>query len=293
MKSEPFTKRGLFIGIVVVTIAIFVALVWLIATRVPWGSLGLDSPTSTLSLQVARNCTYPLPYWAAHPELFPAQVIIGGVPYGERELEALLGDDSQELAQELKSQLAVAFLNGLAGADQGALEATVFDAYGWLVRNPAGSAVTYEESQLGRQLLNNLLAYNLGLAGVESCASISGASLTATAAGQYTASGSQAITLTLTTTLTEAVTPTGAYPTGVSLTPTRTPLITTQRAANASPTATSYSPPQPTNTSRPPEPTNTLPPPTATLPPPPTPTDTPKPTLTLPPPNPTVPGNGL
>ncbi len=275
MKSEPFTKRGIYIGLVVATIAIIVALVWLIGTRLPWGRLGFDSPTSTFSLQVARNCTYPLPYWVAHPELYPAQVIIGGVPYGERELEALLADDSQELAQEIKAQLAVAFLNNLAGADQGALEPTVFDAYGWLVTNPSGNAVTYEEGQSGRQLLNILLAYNLGLSGVEACASITGASLTATAASQYTAIGSQAVTQTVTVTVTVTITPTGGQPIGTLYTPTRTPLLTTQRPNNASPTSTRYAPPQPSNTPQPPTPTTAVPTYTSTMPP----TDTPAPTF--------------
>lgn len=281
MDNETFTRRRLFIVIIVVTVLIFIALLWFVATRLPWNRLGFEKPTSTFSLQLARNCTYPLTYWEAHPELYPTKVIIGGVVYRERELEALLSDDSQEVGQLIKTQLAVAFLNGLAGADQRSLESTMFDAYGWLILHPAGSPMTAAELRSGKQLITILQAYNLGLLGIAPCEIISGAAMTATAAGVIMEETSQTPSQTFTATGTETATPTATIPVGTIYTPSRTPIPSTPPPRNSTPTATRYSPPQPTKTptTQAPTPTWTKVPdtPTYTPPPPPTSTFTPPP----------------
>lgn len=269
---------------VVATVIIFVVLVWLIATYIPWDILGLQGPKTSPNVPVVTNCTLPIAYWKAHPELYPSQMVIGGIVYKERELEALLSDDSQDPAQQIKAQLVVAFLNSQAGADQDSIETTLFDAYGWLVQHPPGSQVTEGELEAGRQLYDLLDAYNLGLAGVVPCEAALSVTHTSTASGTELLAVSLTPTQTGTPTPSETPTPTGQWTATIS--PTRTPVPTTQRPGNASPTATRYSPPQATNTptSRPPTATQTSAPATSTFTPPPPPT----PTYTLPPlPSPT------
>ncbi len=282
MENEIIPKRSLIILLVIGTVVIFVALVVLIAIAGPRGKPDAQGATTTANPQLVRNCTYPLAYWKDHPELFPSQLIIGGIDYRERELDALLLDESQDLAQQLKVQLAVAFMNGQSGADQAPVESVVFDAYGWLVAHPAGSQVTEDDLSTGRQLFNELEAYNLGQAGVPACQ----ASLLETGMGTSTGivTGTFSLTVYPGSSLTPSETPTQA---GTLLNPSITPRPTTSQPAAASPTPspTRTSPPPsrtftPTtvNTTQAPSPTHTAEPPTPTnTPEPPTPTNTPKP----------------
>jgi hypothetical protein len=297
MENEILTRRGLIILLVSVTVVIFIGLVWLIARLQPWVLLGVQGSTATPQVQIMANCTYPVAYWKTHPELFPSQIIIGGTTYKEKELEALLTDNHQDIGQQLKAQLAATFLNNLSGADQSEIEQTVFDAYGWLIQHPTGSQISNEELEVGRHLFDLMEAYNTGSAGVPPCEAVTTAAKTATStgisnlqSGTNTVIGSPSMTGTLVvTSLTPKYTPTHTRTTTPSLTPTRTVL--------ASPTNTL--PPQapsPTRTNAPtfthtPQPTFTATtPPTYTASPTLPPTDTPEPTL--PPtdtPNPTLP----
>jgi hypothetical protein len=300
MENEINTKRGLIIILVVATVVIFVAVVWVIATSLPWGKRGAQQSTATLGVLVASDCTRPVAYWKDHPELFPTQLIIGGVTYQERELEALLTDDNQELTQQLKVQLAVAFMNNQAGADQTSIETALFEAYGWLVQHPASSQVSSDELAVGKQLLDLLNAYNLGLGEVAACETASSLAKTNTpsaiateillqASGIPTSSTTPSPTVTSTSLATQVPTtplPIFNSPTASATSPqhpTNTPVKTTQ-----APTATNtLKPPTPTNTPKPPTPTNTIEPPTPTnTPEPPTPTFPPEdtPTPTFPPP---------
>ena len=183
MENEIINKRRLIVIMVVVTVVIFVVLVWLITTYQPWDLLGLPGPNTSPTEPVATNCTFPLVYWKAHPELYPSQIVIGGIVYKERELGALLSDDTQDTSQQLKAQLVVAFLNNRAGADQSPIETILFDAYGWLVQHPAGSQMTNGELEAGRQLYNLLETYNLGLAGVGPCEAALSITKTSTSIG--------------------------------------------------------------------------------------------------------------
>jgi hypothetical protein len=286
MEREIIAKRRLVIILVLVTVVIFIGLVWLIASSRPWNLLGLQPSTGTAGLQAARDCTMPVAYWKAHPELFPSQVYIGGVAYGEIELEALFSDDSEDLAQQIRAQLAAAFLNSQAGAGQTAIQATLFAAYGWLEQHPAGSQLSGEERLQGEQMYDELERYNLGLGEVEACEANLVA--TRTARPSWTATIEISPSPSPTSTATPSETPTPTQPTATAtynyLFPTRTTTRTSGPPAE-NPTNTPRPPTQPpaaTNTPRPPD-TATYtppPPPTATFTLPPLPTAT----FTLPPP---------
>src|SRR4030042_5590043 len=139
MENEITKKRGLILILVIATIAIFVGLVWLIATYLPKNLLGLSSPSFTSTAWVEKNCTYPVSYWMEHPELYPPQIVLGSKLYQANDIrEALTGADLDPIAQ-LQAQLVGAFLNISSGADQDLIEATIFQAYSWLVQHTAGS----------------------------------------------------------------------------------------------------------------------------------------------------------
>ncbi len=316
MDNELSTKRRLIITLVVATVVIFVALVWLITALRPWKLLGAQNPSQTANrVLVERDCTHSIAYWKAHPELYPPQVFMAGVIYHETELEALLSDETQDLAQQLKAQSVVAFLNGQAGADQRQIEATLFEAYGWLEQHSVNSQITQDELDTGQRLFQALEAFNLGLAGVESCEKTGPVSGKVTATKADTAQGSLTSGMTLTPTPSQTPSPTGRATSlvGTASSPTVTPSPTTIRPGYPSltPTRTSQ-PPIFTATSRPPsnptptnQPSNTPIPPSPTsapsdtpIPPSPTtaPTDTPippspttPPTATPIPPSPTLP----
>jgi hypothetical protein len=256
MENEILAKPRLIIILVVATVVVFIALVWLIAAFQPWELLGVQNPTASASQQAAINCTHATSYWADHPELLPQQVIIGGVVYKERELEALLSDDSQDVAQQLRMQLAVVFLNSQSGADQSAIEGVIFQAYGWLVQHPAGSQVTEDELAAGRRYHDELEAYNLGQGGVNPCEASQLMTKTSTLPATVITELSPTTSLTVTST--------------PSVSPTPTAYTATATIGFASPTT------RPTQTSEPPvqHPTNTPNEPTKA----PTPTNTPKPT---------------
>ncbi len=285
MENEFVSRRRQIFILVAASVVVFVGLVWLIAAIRPWDLLGVQIPTQTASQQVVRDCTRPITYWKAHPELYPQQVLISGVAYQETELEALLSDDSQELTQQLKAQLVVAFLNDQAGADQSSVEATVFDAYGWLQQHPPGSQPTEADIALGRQLFDALETYNLGLAGVAPCAA--GQVSTRTVGPTQTFAAEMTLTPTEVSvpiaSQTSTLTVLAATDTVVYLPPTEIPTRTSKPPVQF-PTNTPRpptAPPPPTDTPRPPDtPTFTPAPPTSTLPP----TTPPTPTLPIPPP---------
>jgi hypothetical protein len=280
-------KRGLVILLVIAMVAIFIGLVWAIATYLPLNLAAAPSPTFTADVsRVAMNCTSPIAFWKQHTELYPAQVVIGGQVYNALNLNQVFSGQAEDVPAKLQAQLTAAYLNILSGADQSYIETTIFEAYTWLVQHPAGSQVTDSEQEEGTRLFNLLEAYNLGLTGVKLCES---ASLTLTEAGTATE------TATVTTTVTPSqtnTTPASGTPTPIENTATATyEYIPPTRAATRTseppiqyPTNTPIQPteaPAPTNTSAPPAPTNTSAPPAPTNtpvtpePPTPVPTDTP------------------
>ncbi len=273
MENETLGRRRLIIILVVTSVVVFVGLVGLIISRLPLNGLGRQSSTPTSAELISQDCTHPIGYWRVHPELYPPQIIIGGTAYQERELEALLADDSQETTQQLKAQLAVAFLNGQAGADQSAIEPAIFEGYDWLVQHPTGSPVSEAELQKGQQLVGLLEAYNQGLDDAPPCEAILAVTRTSTpttsvrASQTDTATASATPTASTTYILPSATARSTYEPPAQSATdteapPTQEPAPTdTQRPAD---TPTFTSPPPPTATfTLPPLPTTifTLPPP--------------------------------
>jgi hypothetical protein len=266
MENEVTPKRGLVVILVAVTIVIFIGFVWLIAKFIPWNRLGFQNPSVATGTPVVRNCTYPISYWKEHPELYPAQIVIGKVVYKERELEALLSNNDENPVLQIRAQMAVAFLNISGGADLSVIEATIFNAYGWLNNHPVESQLTGDDLSTGIRYYNVLEAYNLGLAGVEACEETSTLALTGTST--VTEIPTLLITLspsqTMTSTASETPTLTATY---FYVAPSSTAISTTE------------APPQiPTNTPIPPTarptPTKTPIPNTATFTPPPLPTAT-------------------
>jgi hypothetical protein len=217
--DKVFTdKRGLVIILVIATVLIFIGAVWAIATYLPLNLLGLPHPSSTATALVAgKNCTHPVSYWKNHPELYPAQLIIGGQVYKTKDIQGIFSDDPQELTIQLQAQLTGAYLNFLSGADQSYIETTIFEAYGWLVQHPVGSALSDSEREAGTRLYNVLETYNQGLTEVAPCEP--GLALTVTESG----TASENPNTLLTVTPTETVTPTPSEtPTLIEFTATAT-----------------------------------------------------------------------
>ena len=286
MENEITKKRGLILILVIATITIFVGLVWLIATYLPLNLLGLSSPSFTSTAWVEKNCTYPVSYWIEHPELYPPQIVLGSKVYQANDIRALTGGELDPTAQ-LQVQLVGAFLNFSSGADQDLIEATIFQAYGWLVLHPDGNQLSGSDLETSSRYYSLLEAYNLGLAGPPSCLEGSTPAMT----GTKTPSETPTLLLTdtpsqtLTTTPSETPSPIGVTETAtyIYILPTNTVIRTTAPPIQL-PSNTPIKPteqPPPTNTPRPPDtPIPTLSPPTSTLPP---------PTPTLPLPTPTLP----
>jgi len=276
-------KRGLVVILVIATVVVFIGSVWAISTYLPLNLAAAPSSTTTEdSSRAVMNCASPIAYWKDHPELFPSQAVIGGQVYKAAELKQVFSGQSADLPTKLQAQLTAAYLNILEGADQSYIEATIFEAYTWLVQHPVGSQVSDTEREDGTRLFNLLEAYNLGMTGVKACEIGSVYRLTEMTTMTDTAS----ITVTITPS------PSGTPPASETATP-----------IEITPTATfEYIPPTraATRTSKPPiqYPTNTPVPPTEAPPPPNTPVPTaaptftpqpPPPTPTLPPPTPTLP----
>jgi hypothetical protein len=274
MDNELSPRRGLIIALIVVTILIFVGLLWLIATNLPWSQLGFQSPSATATDQVLQDCAYPLAYWREHPELYPAQIVIGGVIYQQRELEALLTDTEADLAAQIRAQMAVAFLNISRGTSPSSIEGTIFSAYAWLVNYLQGSELSEEEMETGMHYLTLLEAYNLGQAGVVPCEATLPLVRTEMGVPSGTATLLSSSMPSQTSTPPPSETPTPSTPTQTAtyiiITPSRTTIPTT-RVPPQAPTNTPIPPterPTPTNTPNPNTPTATPQPPTPTLPPP-------------------------
>ncbi len=280
-------KRGLVVILVVATVVIFIGLVWGITKFLPLNILGSTSPSHTPEAPVVvKNCTYPVSYWQEHPERYPSQLVIGGLVYKAKEVSGILSDDPQGVWLQLQAQLIGTYLNYLAGADQNKIEATIFEAYGWLVRNPASAELSDSKREAGNMLLEALTAYNLGLTDVPACEP--GLALTLARTG--TATGTPELLLTSTASETPTATPSetptptpSETPTPIKDTATATyEFIQPTRAATRTLEPTIYTPPNtpvppvPTNTPIPNTPTNIPPQPTATfiLPPLPTATNT-------------------
>jgi len=294
MQPEITAKRGLFLILVITTMVVFVGLVWVIARNVPWGLLNSTASTPTTSAsRTLVNCTYPVPYWQQHTELYPPQLVLGNKTYLPIEIEEILSEGSQDPNRRLQTQLVGVFLNISAGADQAIIEATVFQAYGWLEQHPDGSQVSDNDLEANTRLYSSLEAYNLGLAGVAACPGASSYTKTEVVTPFGTTSFLSTITPTETSTPTPSETPTPISPAGTLVIASQTSKPTTELPGNTTytpeaptelPTFTATHQPSPTDTAvkttEAPTPTNTPITPSPTLP--------PEPTIT--PTFPTIPG---
>ena len=281
MENEITTKRSLIVILVVATVAVFIGLVWLIATYVPWNLLGFPNPSITATVtQMEQNCTYPISYWKEHPELYPPQMVIGGIVYEAKDIREMLANETQNATQLIQAQLVGVFLNMLAGADQSSIETTVFEAYGWLVKHPIGSQVSDGDREAGVRLFMVLEAYNDGLSGVALCGGIQIPTLVISSTPTETQTVLSTSPPSETTTPTPSETPTPTEQTATATSFFFVPTRTTKPTIEPPPQVPTNTPIQPTETKIPPPPTNTPLPPTPTLPP---------PTPTLPLPSPTFP----
>jgi hypothetical protein len=267
MENKNPPKRGLIVFLVIASVAIFIGLVWLIATFLPFSPVGPSRPSFTPNItRIVTNCTYPVSFWVEHPELYPAQIVLGSKVFQANEIREALIYSNQNLPTILQAQLVGAFLNITAGADQSMLETTIFQAYRWLVLHPDGSQILENDIETGSRYFSVLEAYNLGLGGVPTCEEGYIIAIPETQTASITPSATMTIAISQTPTTTPSET---ATPTTPILTPfytyvahTRTPIPTTQPPVGQTPTK---NPPPPAST-----PTFTQPPPpiaTFTLPP--------------------------
>ena len=73
MKNDVSNKRSLIVVLIIVTVFIFIGLVWLIINLGPWNLPGKPGAGETVTLvAMERNCTYPADYWIDHPEDVPS-----------------------------------------------------------------------------------------------------------------------------------------------------------------------------------------------------------------------------
>jgi hypothetical protein len=98
------------------------------------GSNG-DEPAA----EVNTNCTYPMHYWQAHPESWPAEIVIGGIIYTKEDVFLAYLDEEPDIHTQLIQQMYTALLNILHGANPAAIQDTLVLANQWLEDNPVES----------------------------------------------------------------------------------------------------------------------------------------------------------
>jgi hypothetical protein len=285
MENEIIGKRSLILILVITSAAIFVGLVWLIATYLPRSRSVFGPNMETSTPHESQNCTYPISYWLEHTELYPPQIVIGSRKYQSNDIREALSGSDQNLATQLQAQLLGAFLNVSAGADQELIEGTIFNAYRWVVQHSVDDQVSTGDFENGMKYHSVLEAYNLGLAGVPPCEGGYTQAFTRTAPPSITPTLLLTITpsQTLTAIASETSSPTSQVVTPIyTIAPTHTSNPTTE-APNQLPSNTPIQPteqPLSTPTEKPPPPDT----PTNTLQPPDTPTNTLEATATITPP---------
>ncbi len=253
MNNVAPERRWVVIVLVVLTIAIFIGFVWVIATYLPLDFRAMVDPSPTTGIaETKANCAAPVEYWKEHPDLYPTKIVIGDQVYLGSEISAIFDVQPDDLTGELRAQLATAYLNISAGADQSYIEATVFQAYSWLVDHPVGSQVSDDEREEGKRLFDLLEAYNQGLTGVAACEGM--ISQPATGGAAIGTAGVELI-ITVTSTRMEGTSETStpsststSEPIYTGIAPSRTPVPTTQAPRNTTPTPTRTNVPSPTNT---------------------------------------------
>ncbi len=163
-------KKGLLIVVVIASVVVFVGVVWAMATYLPVVLGGEVSPTATADEIIANaNCVHTVAYWEAHTEAYPPQMVIAGQVYTTGDIASIFADTKNGPWEELRAQLAAAYLNIRGGADESTIEQVLFDAYGWLVDHASGSELAEGEREEAVRLYELLKAYNQGSGGVAAC----------------------------------------------------------------------------------------------------------------------------
>jgi hypothetical protein len=257
-------KRGTLIFLVIATVLVFVGVVWALATYLPLNLGGEASPTTTQpGLSTHTNCVHAVAYWKDHSESYPAQMVIAEQVYTAGDIGFIFTNTANDARDELRAQLAGAYLNIRWGADQSYIESILFEAYGWLVDHPSGNQLSDGDREQATRLYNLLEAYNQGLTGVEACEPR--IELTETITMRDTAISSATLTSSPSSTATPSETPTPSEMTPTAtyiyIPPTNTKMPTTappiQRPTNTKVPPTQ--PPAPTNTPAPPPTSTSLP----------------------------------
>ena len=134
----------------------------------PW--IGSHStPSQTPVFQATLNCTYHIYYWIERPQTWPTQVVLGDVVYTREEILEIYQLGERDAASQVVSQLYIAFLNVLNGADMATVEGVIQDANNWLILNPPGSKLSEFNYRRGIELAELLEGYNLGWFGPGAC----------------------------------------------------------------------------------------------------------------------------
>jgi hypothetical protein len=293
MENGIAGKRGLLVILILATVVVFIGLVWAIANYLPFNSTASPRPSDTLvPPRLAMDCVAPVAYWVGHPEYYPEQLVLAGTNYPAATIKEIFTSQASDLSSKIKAQLTAAYLNIQSGAGQSYIQATIFQAYGWLMSHPPGDELQQADQEEGMRLFNLLEAYNLGETGVAPCdvayltQQAETGTVTATSTVTFTSSPEPSETAppsetpqpTETLSTSEAI-PTATYeyiPPVRTATWTSAPPIQNPTKTPLPPT----NPPVPTDTQRPPNTPTSRPPPTATFTLPPLPTAT----YTLPPP---------
>jgi len=225
------------------------------------------SPTSPPK----RNCTYSAYYWTTHPDAWLVQsILFGSLSYTKAQAIEIMNTETDDLSTNLQREFFASLLNVLDGADPTAIESTIIDASQWISNNTPNTPMTTFERFKGRDLVDTMADYNLGISGPGQCLDEPN-----TPTPTVTITPTPTITLTRTP-LARTFTP---LPSETSVpghekpskpdtpVPTEPPAPTSPPPTSPPPTAQPTQPPAPTATKEiptpPPTPAPTEPPPTA------------------------------
>ena len=162
----------------------------------PLADTGLDETGNQPSGRAdfsESNCTYPHVYWQNQPDVWPAQVMLGGRIYTKEDMWAMYAAENPDLHTLLIQQIHTSFLNVLNGSEIQPVESTLGAAMKWLEDNPPGSQLSQLTGQQGRTALRVLELYNLGEVGPGACPDLHEVLAAAATATEITAPPATAI----------------------------------------------------------------------------------------------------
>jgi hypothetical protein len=129
-------------------------------------SPGTPVPTSPPK----RNCTYSAYYWATHPDSWQVQsILFADLSYTKAQAIEIMTTQTDDLSTNLQREFFASLLNMLNGADPTDIETTIIDASEWIGNNPSNEPMTTFERFKGRDLIDSMSNYNLGITGPGQC----------------------------------------------------------------------------------------------------------------------------